>query len=138
MMKEVLIYGISISLIVFLIWKNLIDQKTNLVLARSIIMMLMVFIQNIHVLNCRSESLSIFKTPLSTNPLITNVILGSILLQLIVTEIPFFANKLSIMTIPFNNIISIFLFSLIIIVIGEIYKIIANQINKINYLKKTK
>ena len=98
----------------------------------------MVFIQNIHVLNCRSESLSIFKTPLSTNPLITNVILGSILLQLIVTEIPFFANKLSIMTIPFNNIISIFLFSLIIIVIGEIYKIIANQINKINYLKKTK
>lgn len=130
MMKEVLIYGISISLIVFLTWKNLMDKNTALILARSIIMMLMVFIQNIHVLNCRSESQSIFKTPLSTNPLITNVILGSIFLQLIVTEIPFFAKKLSLTTIPFNNIISIFLFSLIIVLNGETYKIIDTLINK--------
>lgn len=129
MMKEVFIYGVSISLIVFFTWKNLLDKNVNLIVARSIIMMLMVFIQNIHVLNCRSESESIFKTPISTNPLIVNVILGSILLQLVVTEIPFFASKLSISTIPFKNIIEIFIFSLIIIIIGELYKLINKKLH---------
>lgn len=132
MIKEVLMYGTTISLIIFFTWKYLMDIKVDILLARSVIMMLMVFIQNIHVLNCRSESESIFKTPLKTNPLVTNVILGSILLQLIVTEIPFLANKLSITDIPFKNIIVIFLLSLLIIAVGEISKLIRPKQKKIN------
>jgi len=92
--------------------------------------MIMVFIQNVHVLNCRSEKESILRTKLSTNPLVVNIILGSILFQLIVTEIPFLANKLSITSLPFITILTIFIYSLIIIFVAEIYKIIYRQQSK--------
>ena len=124
LMSEVLIYGLTVSLIIFSTWKFLIDRNTDIIFARSIIMMLMVFIQNIHVLNCRSEKQSVFKTSLASNPLITNIILGSILLQLIVTEIPFLAQKLSITSLPLSYIVVIFSYSLVIILVGEIYKMI--------------
>ena len=67
---EILILGITITAIVFGLWKYLIDKGTDMLVARSMIMMLMVFIQNINVLNCRSERNSIFKTRLFNNPLI--------------------------------------------------------------------
>lgn len=123
MTKEVIVYGASIALIIFSTWSILITKSINIVLSRSIIMMLMVFIQNIHVLNCRSESESIFKTPLD-NPLILNVIMGSIILELLITEIPFLANKLSLTTIPLSYIITVFILSLSILLVGEIYKLI--------------
>ena len=42
----------------------------NVPTARGYIMALMVFIQNIHVFNCRSEHASAFKVPLKNNRLI--------------------------------------------------------------------
>lgn len=119
---EVLIFGITIALIIFTIWKYLIDNNTDMLVARSMIMMLMVFIQNIHVLNCRSEKNSVFKTSLTSNPLVIVTIVGSILLQLFVTGIPMFSRFLSITSISFSKIIVLFIFSLIVIVVAEIYK----------------
>ncbi|MBZ5856267.1 cation-translocating P-type ATPase [Flavihumibacter profundi] len=46
--------------------------------ARVIVMMLMVFLQNFHVINCRSETQSIFSTPLGHNQI---VIIGITLAQ---------------------------------------------------------
>ena len=130
LLTEVIIFGLTIAIMIFSAWKHLIDRNTNILLARSIVMMIMVFIQNIHVLNCRSEKESVFRTKLSTNPLVVNIILGSILLQLIVTEIPFLASKLSITSLPLTTIITIFIYSLIIILVSEIYKLIYRKINK--------
>lgn len=124
LMMEVVIFGITISLIVFNTWKYLIDRNTELLLARSIIMLLMVFIQNIHVLNCRSEHSSAFTVKLTSNPLVITTIIISIILQLIMTEIPLTAKLLSIRSLPFKTIILVFCLSLIIILIAEIYKLI--------------
>ena len=130
LMIEVLTYGLTISLMIFLTWKYLIDNNTNLLLARSIVMMLMVFIQNIHVLNCRSEKNSIFKTSILTNPLVILTIIGSIILELIVTEVPLLARFLNIKSLNITTIITIFLISLIIILVAEIYKLIYRRISK--------
>ena len=130
LLTEVIIFGATIALMIFGAWKYLIDRNTDILTARSIVMLIMVFVQNVHVLNCRSEKDSIFKTKLSTNPLVVTIILSSILLQLIITEIPFLASKLSITTLPFNTIIIVFAYSLIIIVVSEIYKLIYRYINK--------
>ncbi len=131
LLSEVIIFGLSIGLMIFSAWKFLIDRNTDILLARSIVMMIMVFIQNIHVLNCRSEKESVFRTKLSTNPLVGTIILGSIMLQLIVTETPFLASKLSVTSLPLGTIMIIFLYSLIIIFIAEIYKkIYRKAINK--------
>lgn len=124
LMIEVTILGISISSIIFLTWKFIMDKGIDITKARAIIMMEMVIIQNINVLNCRSEKKSVFKTPLTTNPFIVFTIIFSIGLQLIMAEIPIFAKFLKVIPLNFITILKIFAISSLIIVIFEIYKII--------------
>lgn len=128
LMIEVLVYGLTISLMIFMAWKYLMDKNINILIARSIIMLIMVFIQNLHVLNCRSEKNSIFKTSFLSNPLIIITILGSVLLQMIIINIPRLSNFLKIANLPSNIIIVSFAFSLIIIVVAEVYKLIYRRI----------
>ena len=130
LMREVLIFGLTISFMIFSVWKFLIDNNTDLLLARSIVMLLMVFIQNIHVLNCRSEKNSIFKTSIKSNPLVIFTIIGSIALQLVVTNVEVLANFLNITTLPFKTIWLVFVFSLIIVIVAENYKNICRKKGK--------
>lgn len=130
LMSEVFIFGLTIAFMIFTTWKYLMDRNVDLLIARSATMLLMVFIQNIHVLNCRSEKNSIFKTPLKSNPLIIYTIIGSIILQLIVTEIEVFAEFLNVVPLPVNIIVMLFIFSLLIIIVSEIYKLIYRNIKR--------
>lgn len=130
LMREVIIFGLTIAFMIFGVWKYLMDNNTNLLIARSITMLLMVFIQNIHVLNCRSEKNSLFKTSIKSNPLVIYTVIGSIILQLIVTNIPVFANFLNVSTLPVKTIVITFIFSLIIIVVAEIYKVVYRSVSK--------
>lgn len=127
LMLEVAILGSTITLIVFCLWKFMMDKNVDIIYARSVIMMLMVFVQNIDVLNCRSEKRSIFKTKFFSNPFVSVTIIGAIILQIILSEIPFTAAFLKVTPIPFIEIVHLLLFSLIIIVVFEIYKIIYNK-----------
>ena len=93
-------------------------------------MMLMVFIQNINVLNCRSEKRSVFKESLRDNPLILITIVGSIILQIIMAEIPATAHFLKVEPLSFGWIIGLFGLSLVIIVVFEVYKLIYRTTHK--------
>ena len=104
------------------------DNNYDLLTARSIIMLIMVFVQNFHVLNCRSEKESVFKTPILSNPLIIMTIIGAILLQLVMISVPILARFLKINSLSFNTIMMSFVFSLIIIVVAEVYKLIYRKI----------
>ena len=130
LMLEVLFFGLTISLMVFVVWKYLMDRDTNLLVARSIIMLLMTLIQNLHVLNCRSEKNSVFMASLLSNPLVIVTIVGSILLQVIIINIPSLSKFLKIAHISFSTIGITFMFSLIIIVLAEVYKFIYRKVNK--------
>ena len=126
---EILVLGITITLLVFGVWKYLMDKNTDVVVARTIILMLMVFIQNINVLNCRDEKKSVFKESITSNPILLVTIFGSIFLQIIVSEIPITAAFLKVMPLPFITIVKIFILSLLIIVVFELYKFIFKKIN---------
>lgn len=128
LMLEVIIFGGSIGLMVFLTWKFLMDRNIDLLLSRSIVMTLMVFIQNIHVLNCRSEKNSIFTTSLMTNKFVIITIISSILLQFIVTNTSFFANLLNVTTLSIPTVLIVFAISLVIIIVAEVYKMIYRTI----------
>ena len=130
LMLEVLIFGLTIAIMIFSVWKYLMDKNTDLLVSRSIIMLLMVFIQNLHVLNCRSEKNSILRTPLFSNPLIIFTIVGAILLQLLVINVPMLSNFLKISMLTVNDLINVFIYSLIIIIVAEIYKFIYRRVNK--------
>lgn len=128
LMLEVSLFGLTIAMLIFVVWKNLMDKNTDLVIARSIVMMLMVFIQNIHVLNCRSEKNSVLKTSLFTNPLVIGTIVSSIVLQIVVTEFRITANFLNITRLPLQTILLLFVLSFVIIIVAEIYKFIYRKV----------
>lgn len=127
LLGEVLISGATIGIIVFIVWKKLINSGINIDLARGYIMTLMVFIQNVHVLNCRSETESIFKMSLKQNKIVLVVIVLSLLLQIIVTEIPVLSKFLKINSITFTDCIELLCFSFIIVIVVEIYKLIKRK-----------
>jgi len=91
-------------------------------------MALMVFIQNIHVFNCRSEQKSAFTVSLKSNKLIVIGVLCSILLQVIVMEVPILSKFLQTNEIPIINLIYLFLIASIVLVVIEIYKYMKNKI----------
>ena len=128
LMIEVLFFGFIISLMIFLIWKYMMDNNVNIIFARSIILLIMTFVQNLHVLNCRSEKNSILKTSLINNPLVIITIVGSITLQLIVINSKVLSSFLRVTYLPINIIISSFMYSLLIIVVSEIYKYIYRKV----------
>ena len=121
--SEVLISGLFIGIIVFIVWIYLInklDMPVNI--ARGYIVTLMVFIQNMHVLNCRSEKSSILQVPIKSNPLIIFSIVSAIFLQVLFSEVPFLSKFLQTTSIPITHMLILFVISTTIIFIMEIYK----------------
>ena len=126
--EEVLISGLSIGIIVFITWMYLVNSlNMQIQTARGYIMTLMVFMQNMHVLNCRSEKQSIFKVPLKTNPLIIFSIVSAIVLQVLFSEIPYLSSFLQTTSIPLTHMLLLFAVSTTIVLIMEIYKIIKRK-----------
>lgn len=125
--EETFIAAFVIGIIVFVVWYYLINHlNLEIHLARSYILLLMVFIQNVHVFNCRSEKKSIFKMHFKSNPLIYVGIGATLLLHLIVTE-TVLSKFLKVVPIPIEHIKYIFLMSLPILLVMELYKKIRKE-----------
>lgn len=85
-------------------------------------MLLMVFMQNIHVFNCRSEKQSAFKVSIKSNPLIVISVITCILLQVLVMEVEIFAKFLQTSPVPIIHVVILFLIALIVLIVLELYK----------------
>ena len=128
LVKQILISGLFIGVVVFILWYILMKNNVNVYSARGYVLALMVFIQNIHVINCRSEEKSIFENRFIKNPFILFTIVGSISLQILVMEVPTLSRLLQTTQIPYLHLIVLLLLALPVLIVMEIYK----------YLKKTK
>ena len=84
--------------------------------------MLMVFMQNLHALNCRSEKISTFKLSISRNWFIAFSIFGAIILQIIVMEVDVLSHFLKTNSMPWIDILYTFLASIPILIVMEIFK----------------
>lgn len=128
LLQEIIVSGLVIGIIVFIVWYVLIkgfNMDTNV--ARGYIMALMVFIQNIHVFNCRSEHRSAFETPIKNNKLIVFAFLSSIIIQVIVMEVPILSEFLKTTSIPIIHLGYLFVIASLVLIIMEIYKKINNK-----------
>ena len=125
MFQEVLTAGLVMGVSVLALWIYLVKvADLNITLARSYVMMLMVFMQNLHALNCRSEKISTFKIPLSRNWFILFSIVSSILLQIIVMENSITCGIFGAEKLPYSHVLLMFLCSIPILLVMELFKII--------------
>ncbi|MBQ2946636.1 MAG: HAD-IC family P-type ATPase [Bacilli bacterium] len=131
----IMLSGLTIGLVVFAVWFYLIRViKIDIDTSRGYIMALMVFIQNIHVFNCRSEKQSALKVPIKKNKLILYGVIFSIFLQIIVMEVPILSSFLKTTSIPVLNLIVLLIMATIVLIVLELYKKI--KYNKKNLIKE--
>ncbi len=122
LIQEVAVAGVTIGLIVFLVWVFLIKTGMETTEARAYIMALMVVIQNVHAFNCRSETKSSFTIPLKSNKIFIWGVAGSVVLGIVMLEAPLFNGFLKTTSIPFLQLIAITGIGCLILPIMEIYK----------------
>jgi len=123
LLQEVLLSGITMGLVVFGVWIYLIKGLGyHESVARGYIVMLMVFMQNMHVLNCRSEDKPFYKVSFRTNPFVIFSIVSAIVLQIIFAEVEVLSQFLQTSSIPVMHLIYLFIASSSILVVVEIYK----------------
>ena len=128
LITETMLAGITIGTIIFGLWYYLINYA-NIPIhhTRTYILMAMVFMQNIHALNCRSETISVFKLPIKNNYFIVIGIIVVLALHLSVTQIPFLSHILDTEPLTLLEILSMFVISLPLLLISEIYKYIRRR-----------
>ena len=136
---EIAVSGLAIGVIVFAVWNFLLGVlHMDVNIARGYILCLMVFIQNVHVFNCRSEAGSAFSIPLSSNKLISFGILGIISLQIFIMENDRLSVIIGATSIPPLQMFALFMVALSILVIMELYKRGLSLLHKRRYFNRWK
>jgi magnesium-transporting ATPase (P-type) len=129
MISEIAVSAISMSILAFLFLLYLIKiKKCDLILTRSYLLTFMVFLENIHIFNCRSENLSAFKSsPLNNKVLMISILITSLIQGIIVSVEPL-ANFFKLTVIPVSEIFILLLLTTPIILVMEIFKLVRRRI----------
>ena len=131
MISQTIFSGLTMCVIAFVFWFFLVEiQMMDETHARSIVLLLMVLLQNVHVFNCRSELSSAFRVPLSRNYLLIFGVLSAQGLHVLSMHLPFMQQVLRIEPITPFEWLNVFVLALPLLVVMEIYKIINRTIIK--------
>ncbi len=135
---QIIVSGVFIAGIVFTLWYHLIyNLHYDETHARTVVMMLMVLLQNFHVLNCRSETKSVFKMPLKNNYVLIGGMVLAQVLHISASYIPGLNTTLQLDHITFSEWIKLLPTAASIIVVMEIFKWVSRRMPKRTDNKKT-
>lgn len=131
MIKQTIISGATIGLIVFGLWYYLTNYTQMAELhSRNIILLLMIFMQNFHVFNARSERISIFKLPLKRNIILVFGVLAAQGIHILSMQIPVMQNILRIEPVTFYEWLYILCLAIPILLVMELFKFINRRRSK--------
>ncbi|MCX7743140.1 MAG: HAD-IC family P-type ATPase [Flavobacteriales bacterium] len=123
MIKQTITSSIIIGGIVFFLWYWLLKVVgMNEYHSRDMVLLLMVFMQNFHVFNCRSETNSAFKIPLNRNWFLIGGVIIAQGLHIISMHIPFMQHLLKIEPITIHEWVGILFLAIPILLGMEIFK----------------
>ncbi|MDH3631871.1 MAG: HAD-IC family P-type ATPase [Gammaproteobacteria bacterium] len=122
MLERVIISAIVIGVVAFGLFKWLLDQGFSLEQARNSTLLLMVLFENVHVFNCRSETLSVFRH----NPLRNKLLLGgTVIAQLVhigAMYTPWLGDVLGASPVTFDQWLSLLGLALSVMFVMELHK----------------
>ncbi len=131
--KETLISSFVMGIMVLCLYAilyNVLNLDINLV--RTYLLTFMIFIEDIHVFNCRNEKLSAFKVPAKNNIALMISISFSIIAAITFVYIPGLNNLFNLQPIPFVHILGLLVLSFTIVAVMEIFKLISFRKNNKN------
>ncbi|MDD3731498.1 MAG: HAD-IC family P-type ATPase [candidate division Zixibacteria bacterium] len=123
MISQTLVSGATIAVLAFAFWYWQIESEgIEETLARNNVLLLIVLLQNVHVFNCRSESVSAFKIPIKRNYLLIFGVLAAQGIHILSMHLPFMQSILGIAPISLNHWLLTLLLALTILPVMEIFK----------------
>lgn len=124
MIEQTVLAGAVMGLVAFGAWAGWQWAGRSEFEARNLTLLLMVILENFHVFNCRSENVSIFKTPLRRNILVPIAALAAQGLHIWAMYTPFMQKILQVEPVPLSEWLHHFAVAAIILLAMEIYKMI--------------
>ena len=122
MVRETVLSGTVIGVIAFSTWFWLLKSGWDEALARSMLVLLMVLLENFHALNCRSEYRSLFGIPLRNNYLLIGGIVVAQAIQVLAMNIPFTQEVLQIGPVSLADWAVLLALASVVLVVMEIFK----------------
>ncbi|MCX7706347.1 MAG: HAD-IC family P-type ATPase [bacterium] len=128
MVSQTIVSGVTMGLICFGFWLSL-DNISHMseLHKRNLLLLLMVFFENLHVFNCRSETSSTFKIPLRKNIFLVFGVIIAQGVHILSMHIPVMQRVLKIEPITLNEWLNTILLAVPIILVMEIFKLIYNR-----------
>jgi len=128
MLQQVIISGAVMGGITIGTWYYLINNGWETGEARNLLLLLMVLLQNFHVFNCRSETTSAFRIPMSRNYLLIGGVIAAQGIHIGSMYIPFMQDLLGISPVTFKEWSILVGISFTIIIIMEIFKLVKRRL----------
>jgi len=122
MIRQVLLSGGVMGVLAFGLWQVLLLQGCSLEMARNLVLLEMVLLENVHVFNCRSERLSAFAVPLRRNPLLIGGLLTAQGLHIAALYTPLMQQVLGVMPVTLGQWLALLGLALILLLVMELYK----------------
>ena len=127
MVKETIISAGAIGLIAFGTWYWLLSSGWEETSARNMVILLMVLLENVHVLNCRSEYRSAFRIPLRANPLLIIGIIAAQGIHILSMYIPVMQDLLGIGPVSLQQWGVLLGIACMILVVMELFKFFSSR-----------
>lgn len=123
MIERVITSALVIGIVAFFLYKTLLDWGYTVEEARNATLLLMVLFENVHVFNCRSETLSIFRH----SPMRNRILLfGTLIAQLIhigAMYTPWISDVLRIQPVSVEHWLQLLVLALTVTVVMEMHKL---------------
>jgi magnesium-transporting ATPase (P-type) len=129
MAEETIVSGLYMGVSAFVIWYFLIGTGVEESAARNLVLLLMVLLENAHVFNCRSESISAFRIPISRNYFLIIAVIAAQGIHIMSMYIPFMQDVLGVSPVTVEEWLFFLGIALVLIAVMEAFKFIGKLRN---------
>ncbi|PKL60113.1 MAG: ATPase [Methanomicrobiales archaeon HGW-Methanomicrobiales-4] len=130
MIGEVLVSSLVMGMIGFGVWYFLISSGYEENAARNLALLLFVFLENVHVFNCRSEYTSVFKMPLKRNLFLILAVIGAQAVHQISMHVPVLQEILGLQPVGMNESVILLVIAFVVVLVMELFKLIWPRIER--------
>lgn len=128
MIQQMAVSGVFVGVVGFCAWVFFLSHLgMSEFAARNSLLLLLVFFENFHVFNCRSEQTSLFKIPFFGNKPLVGTVIFAQGLHVLCMNLPFMQKVLGLQPVEFIHWFSTLLFSTTIIMVLELYKFLQTR-----------
>ncbi|MCP3908710.1 MAG: HAD-IC family P-type ATPase [Oceanicoccus sp.] len=133
MLQRILINAVVMGTLAFLVFIWSLDQGMSEQTARNTTLLLMVLFENVHVLNSRSESRSIFKQDFFGNPLLLFGMLAAQGIHIAAMYTPGLKDVLNVEPVTLELWSRLLMIALILIIVDEMHKLLLHRHRPVNH-----